>query len=264
MSDSPPNPSVQPVSIPDARRRFGGIERLYGEGAISRLNAVRVAVVGIGGVGCWVAEALARSGVGMLKLVDPDNLAESNINRQIHALDETLGLAKVTAMRARISGIHPQCCVEEVEDFLTRENVAALLQDVDIVVDATDDSRAKAAMAAHCRRMRLPLLMAGGAGGKTDPRRIRVGDLAQTTQDPLLSKVRACLRREYGFTREPGKKFGIEAVYSDEPPKRPQTCAVASAPQGLSCAGYGSSVAMTASVGLFIAARAIERLLKKQ
>ena len=245
---------------PDPERRFGGLERLYGEGTITRLANTRVAVVGIGGVGCWVAEALARSGVGMLKLIDPDNLVESNINRQIHALDDTFGQAKVTAMAARIHGIHPQCRIEVVEDFLTPENVATLLCGVDLVVDAIDDVRAKAAIAVHCRRARLPLLMAGGAGGKTDPRRIRVGDLAQTTQDPLLSKVRARLRREHGFTREPGKKFGIEVVTSDESARRPSVCE--SGPQGLSCAGYGSSMAMTASIGMFIAARTLERLLR--
>jgi tRNA A37 threonylcarbamoyladenosine dehydratase len=258
-----PDPSMPPI-FPDADpgRRFGGIERLYGDGTITRLAAARVAVVGIGGVGCWAAEALARSGIGMLRLIDPDNLVESNINRQIHALDGTLGQAKVTAMAARIHGVHPQCRVEAVEDFLTPENAATLLCDVGLVADAIDDVRAKAAMGAYCRDARLPLLMAGGAGGKADPRRIRVEDLAFTTQDPLLSKVRARLRREYGFTREPGRKFGIEAVTSDEPLRRPQACGAGGGPQGLSCAGYGSSMAMTAAIGLFIAARAIDRLLR--
>jgi len=244
----------------DPERRFGGLERLYGEGTITRLATARAAVVGIGGVGCWVAEALARSGVGMLKLIDPDNLVESNINRQIHALDGTLGQAKVTAMATRIRSIHPQCRVEAVEDFLTPENTATLLCGIDLVIDAIDNVRAKVAIAAHCRQARLPLLMAGGAGGKTDPQRIRFEDLAHTTQDPLLSKVRARLRREHGFTREPGKKFGIEAVTSDEPLRRPPACATG--PQGLSCAGYGSSMAMTAAVAMFIAARALERLLR--
>ncbi|MCL2875261.1 MAG: tRNA threonylcarbamoyladenosine dehydratase [Betaproteobacteria bacterium] len=254
-----PNHSFTPPGV-DSERRFGGLERLYGEGTVTRLAAARVAVVGIGGVGCWVAEALARSGVGMLKLIDPDNLVESNINRQIHALDGTLGQAKVTAMAARICSIHPQCRIETVEDFLTPENAAALLCGIDLVVDAIDDVRAKAAIAIHCRQARLPLLMAGGAGGKTDPQRIRVEDIAHTTQDPLLSKVRARLRREHGFTREPGKKFGIEVVTSNEPLRRPPACDTG--PQGLSCAGYGSSMAMTASIGLFIAARALEILLR--
>lgn len=245
----------------DAERRFGGIERLYGAGSLARLASARVCVIGIGGVGSWVAEALARSGVGALRLVDLDNIAESNINRQVHALDETLGQAKVTAMAARLRGIHPHCRVETVEDFLVPENAAALLDGVDLAVDAVDDVRAKVALAAHCRQHGLPLLMAGGAGGKTDPRRIRVGDLAQTRQDPLLSRVRAQLRRVHGFTRVPGKNFGIEAVYSDEPTRRPAICE-GGGPQGLSCAGYGSSMAMTASIGLFIAARAIETLLQ--
>ncbi|MDR2207995.1 MAG: tRNA threonylcarbamoyladenosine dehydratase [Azoarcus sp.] len=254
-------PDFSPI-LPDVdpERRFGGIERLYGPGTTLRFAAARVAVAGIGGVGCWVVEALARSGVGALKLIDPDNLVESNINRQIHALDGTLGQAKVTAMATRIRNIHPQCHVETVEDFLTPENTAALLHGVDLVVDAIDDARTKAAIAAYCRQARLPLLMAGGAGGKTDPRRIRVGDLAHTTQDPLLSRVRARLRREHGFTREPGKKFGIEVVTSDEPVQRPPACGTAS--HGLSCAGYGSSMPMTATIGLFIAARALERLLR--
>jgi tRNA A37 threonylcarbamoyladenosine dehydratase len=255
VPDFSPNPSDV-----DPERRFGGLERLYGSGTTTRLASARVAVVGIGGVGCWVAEALARSGVGTLKLIDPDNLVESNINRQIHALDGTLGQAKVTAMAARVRSIHPQCRVEAVEDSLTPENTATLLHGVDLVVDAIDDARAKIAIAVHCRQTRLPLLMAGGAGGKTDPRRIRVGDLAHTTQDPLLSKVRARLRREHGFTREPGRKFGIEVVTSDEPARRPPACNTG--PHGLSCAGYGSSMAMTATIGLFIAARALERLLR--
>ncbi|MDR0701410.1 MAG: tRNA threonylcarbamoyladenosine dehydratase [Azoarcus sp.] len=250
-----------PVSA-DVDRRFGGIERLYGEGALARLSVARVGVIGLGGVGSWVAEALARSGVGALKLVDLDNIAESNINRQVHALDATLGQAKVDAMTARIQSINPHCRVDKVEDFLTPENTAALLHDVDAAVDAIDDVRAKAAMAVYCSKQRcLPLLMAGGAGGKTDPRRIQTGDLAHTRQDPLLSRVRARLRREHGFTREPGKNFGIEAVYSDEPVRRPAACPGGS-PRGLSCAGYGSSMTMTASIGLFIAARILERLLR--
>ncbi|MDR1661138.1 MAG: tRNA threonylcarbamoyladenosine dehydratase [Azoarcus sp.] len=245
----------------DRARRFGGIDRLYGKGALARLSAARVGVIGIGGVGSWTVEALARSGIGALTLVDLDNIAESNINRQIHALGATLGQAKVAAMAARIRDINPHCQIEAVEDFLTPENAAALLGGLDAAVDAIDDARAKTAIAVHCKRQRLPLLMAGGAGGKIDPRRIRSSDLAHTVQDPLLAKVRARLRREHGFTREPGKDLGIEAVYSDEPVRRPAACA-GDAPQGLSCAGYGSSMAMTACVGLFIAARILERLLR--
>jgi tRNA A37 threonylcarbamoyladenosine dehydratase len=253
-----------PEQIPaiDPGRRFGGIARLYGDDALPRLAAARVAVAGIGGVGSWVAEALARSGVGMLRLIDLDNVAESNINRQIHALDDTLGQAKVTAMAARVHGINPDCRVDVVEDFLTAANAAELLREVDLVIDAVDDVRAKVAIAAQGRAQRLPVLMAGGAGGKRDPRRILVADLARVTQDPLLAKVRARLRREHGFPRGGDGDFGIEAVYSVEPLLRPEVCEGDGAPQGLSCAGYGSSMAMTASVGLFLAARAIERLLR--
>ncbi|NMG64539.1 tRNA cyclic N6-threonylcarbamoyladenosine(37) synthase TcdA [Azoarcus indigens] len=249
----------------DPARRFGGLDRLYGVGAVERLAQSHVCVVGIGGVGSWVAEALARSGVGRLTLVDLDNVAESNINRQIHALDGTLGQPKVQAMAERIAEINPAARVVQVEDFLTPENAAGLLQGMDHVVDAIDNVRAKVAIAAVCRAHGLRLVMAGGAGGKADPTRIRVDDLARTEQDPLLAKVRAALRKNHGFPRDPRRKFGIEAVYSVEPLRYPiAACAPGQAPQGLACAGYGSSVAMTASVGLFAAARVLGRLVEQE
>jgi tRNA A37 threonylcarbamoyladenosine dehydratase len=259
---------VPPTQIDvDPARRFGGIDRLYGAGSIDALRAAHACVIGIGGVGSWAVEALARSGVGRLTLIDLDHVAESNINRQAHALDATLGIAKVEAMAARIAGIHPACRVEVVEDFVTPENAAELLHGFDVVIDAIDNVRAKVAIAAICCQRRIPLVMAGGAGGKSDPARICIDDLARTLQDPLLSKVRARLRREHGFTRDPKKKFGIEAVFSTEPLRYPavQACDVdtaPAAPQGLACAGYGSSMAVTASVGLFCAARALEHLLR--
>ncbi len=257
----------------DAERRFGGLDRLYGGGAVGALAAGRACVIGIGGVGSWVAEALARSGVGHITLIDLDHVAESNINRQAQALGSTLGQAKVVAMAARIHDINPGCAVHMVDDFLTPENAGALLVGFDVVVDAIDNVRAKVAIAAVCRERGLPLVMAGGAGGKLDPGRIRVDDLSRTEQDPLLAKVRARLRKEHGFTRDPKRKFGIEAVYSTEPLRYtvPVACDTADAPhaggamrgpQGLACAGYGSSVAVTASVGLFAAARAVEHLLR--
>lgn len=253
-------------SLPDVdvERRFGGIGRLYGDRALARLSASSVCVVGIGGVGSWVVEALARSGVGHLTLIDLDHVAESNINRQAHALDATLGQAKVAAMSERVRGINPLCRVTQVDDFLTPENVSELLGGFDVVVDAIDNVRAKVAMAAHCRLHRLTLVMAGGAGGKVDPTRIRVDDLSRTEQDPLLAKVRAQLRKAHGFPRDPKRKFAIEAVYSCEPLRYPDVvaCDAGRGPQGLACAGYGSSMAMTASVGLFVAARAMDHLLK--
>lgn len=258
------NPAAMQAEV-DPARRFGGLDRLYGGGAVAALHAAHACVIGIGGVGSWVVEALARSGVGRLTLVDLDHVAESNINRQAHALDDTLGMAKVRAMAARVAAINPLCALTEIEDFLTPENAETLLQGYDVVIDAIDNVRAKVAIAAVCRRRRIPLVMAGGAGGKTDPARICIDDLARTLQDPLLSKVRARLRKEHGFSRDPKKKFGIEAVFSTEPLRYPavQACDTASpaAPQGLACAGYGSSMAVTASVGLFCAARALDHLL---
>jgi tRNA threonylcarbamoyladenosine dehydratase len=246
----------------DRERRFGGIARLYGADALDRLDRAHVCVVGIGGVGSWAAEALARSGVGRLTLIDLDHVAESNINRQVHALDATLGQAKVLAMTERIAAINPRARVTVVEDFVTPDNAAELLRDFDVVIDAIDNVRAKVAIVLACRARRIPLIVAGGAGGKTDPARIRVGDLSRTEQDPLLAKLRKRLRSEHGFPRNPKRPFGIEAVYSDEMLRLDgAACDLPHGPQGLACAGYGSSMMMTASVGLFAAARAVERLL---
>ena len=252
----------------DTERRFGGVRRLYGGDALERLARARVCVIGVGGVGSWVAEALARSGIGALTLIDPDHVAESNINRQVHALDATLGMAKVQAMAGRIREIHPACEVEGVEEFVTEDNAARLLAGrYDHVVDAIDNTRAKAALAVHSLRAGLPFICVGGAGGRTDPARVRISDLALTSHDPLLAKLRANLRRQHGFPREPGRRFGIECVHSTEPlvyPRaeggvcyeRPEDGRI----HGLNCAGYGSSVCVTATFGLLAAARVLERL----
>jgi tRNA A37 threonylcarbamoyladenosine dehydratase len=253
------------VTDVDPARRFGGIARLYGDGALARLERAHACVVGVGGVGSWAAEALARSGVGRLTLIDLDHVAESNINRQVHALDPTLGQAKVLAMRERLQAINPRARIDAVEDFVCADNAHALLAGCDLVIDAIDNVRAKVAIVLACRAARVPLVMAGGAGGKADPTRIRIDDLARTEQDPLLAKVRRRLRAEHGFSRNPKRVFGIPAVYSTEPLRYPAaTCETVRGPQGLACAGYGSSVAVTASVGLFASARAIELLLKSQ
>lgn len=255
-------PSAVNHSEVDRERRFGGVGRLYGPEALARLQSAHVCVVGIGGVGSWVAEALARSGVGHLTLIDLDHIAESNMNRQIHALEPTLGQAKVLAMAERIRGINPELRIATVDDFLTPDNAMALLQGFDVVIDAIDNVRAKVAMVLACRARRIRLVMAGGAGGKSDPTRIRVDDLSRTEQDPLLAKVRKRLRSEHGFPRNPKRPFGIEAVYSCEPLNNPDAaCDLPQGPHGLACTGYGSSVMVTASVGMFAAARAVERLL---
>ena len=233
-------------------RRFGGIARLYGAAGLHHFMQARVVVIGIGGVGSWAAEALARSGVGALTLVDLDVIAESNINRQIHALDSDFGRAKVEAMAARIAAFAPQCRVAAIDEFLDADNCARLVAGADAVLDCIDDVRAKAALCAHCAQAGQPLIVCGAAGGKRDATRIRIADLALVRNDPLLARVRTRLRREYGFPGGGGKgrpaRFGISGVYCDEPPAAaPGPCAPGSA---LACAGYGSAMHMTASMGL--------------
>jgi tRNA A37 threonylcarbamoyladenosine dehydratase len=259
--------AVSGVLEPDDARRFGGIARLYGADGRGRLAAAKVCVVGIGGVGSWAAEALARSGIGRLTLIDLDHVAESNINRQIHAADASLGQAKVSAMAERIAGFNPACVVSRVDDFVTAENTAELLSaGFDYVIDAIDAVRVKVAMIAHCRAAGVAIISCGAAGGQIDPTCIAVDDLARTVQDPLLAKVRSQLRKEHGFSRDAKKKFGVEAVYSTEALRYPQAaCATsaeapAAAPAGLNCAGFGSVVTVTACVGLFAAARVINAL----
>ncbi|MBK7813911.1 MAG: tRNA cyclic N6-threonylcarbamoyladenosine(37) synthase TcdA [Rhodocyclaceae bacterium] len=244
-------------------RRFGGIARLYGEQALARLAAAHIGVIGIGGVGSWAAEALARSGIGRLTLIDLDHVAESNLNRQIHAVESTLGQAKVLAMKDRIAMINPACEVTTIEEFVAPDNVADILPGCDAVVDAIDQVRAKAALIVHCRRLGIPLVTTGGAGGKSDPAMIRVDDLARTTQDPLAAKLRAALRRDYGFPRK-GARFGVDCVYSLEPVRRPEAaaCDVDEGNEGLhglNCAGYGSSVCVTAGFGFAAASRVLAR-----
>lgn len=246
----------------DRERRFGGVARLYGAEGSQRLNNSHVCIVGIGGVGSWSAEALARTGVGQITLIDLDMVAESNTNRQIHALGEIYGLAKVDAMAERIRAINPLCKIQRVEDFVTTENVASLLnQPFSAVIDAIDQVRPKAAMAAFCRDQNMPIVVAGAAGGQIDPTRITVSDLSQTIQDPLLAKLRSTLRREYGFPRDPKKKFGIRTVYSTEPlryPDKSNSCDMNQGSTGLNCAGFGSSVCVTSVFGMVAAAQAIE------
>ena len=256
----------------DFERRFGGVRRLYGPAAFERFQQAHICIIGIGGVGSWVAEALARSAIGRLTLIDPDHIAESNINRQLHALTGEEGKAKVQAMRERIRAINPRCQVNGVEEFLSEENLDTLLGGgFDFVVDAIDSARVKAALIAHCKRNKFRLVCVGGAGGQTDPGLVRLDDLARTTQDPLLAKVRSRLRRDYGFSRDPKKKFGIDCVYSLEPLvypaaeggvcfEKPEDAHI----QGLNCAGFGSSVCVTSTFGMLAAANVLNRLTVPQ
>nr|WP_259456280.1 tRNA threonylcarbamoyladenosine dehydratase [Alicycliphilus denitrificans] len=234
----------------DLERRFGGLARLFGVEGAARIRAAHVAVVGIGGVGSWAAEALARSGVGRLTLIDLDHVAESNINRQIHALNTTLGQAKVHAMAERIALINPACRVECVEEFVEPANWPAILPGpVDAVIDACDQVRAKTAMAAWALQNRRPFITVGAAGGKRLAHKVDVDDLAHTTHDPLLAQLRYRLRREHGAARD-GRRMGIACVFSREAVAPPHaSCAVQEGDGSLNCHGYGSSVAVTATFG---------------
>ncbi|WP_042303309.1 tRNA cyclic N6-threonylcarbamoyladenosine(37) synthase TcdA [Paraburkholderia kururiensis] len=262
----------------DRARRFGGIARLYGDAALAGFERAHVAVIGIGGVGSWAAEALARSAVGTITLIDLDNVAESNTNRQIHALDGNYGKPKVEAMAERIALIDPACKVRLVEDFVEPDNFDAVLgAGFDYVIDAIDSVRTKTALIAWCVARGQPLVTVGGAGGQLDPTRIRIDDLALTIQDPLLSKVRAQLRKQHGFPRGPKAKFKVSAVYSDEPLIYPETavCDIDaeaehvstspghSGPVGLNCAGFGSSVCVTASFGFAAASHVLRALARR-
>lgn len=249
----------------DFERRFGGVRRLYGEAALQRFQKAHVCVIGVGGVGSWAVEALARNAVGHLTLVDLDNIAESNFNRQLHALAGDIGKAKISAMAERIEQINPNCRVLQIEEFITPENVQELLGNVqyDGVIDAIDDAKAKAALAAWCRSRKLPFVMAGGAGGRFDATRMKTSDLARASGDRLLSKVRNLLRRDYGFPKGERTKFCIPCVYSDEPITRPDRCEDEEGGlSGLSCAGYGSSVCVTAPFGFAAAGLLLDTLAK--
>lgn len=251
---SPPGPSA-------AERRFGGLARLYGAGASERLASAHVCVVGIGGVGSWTAEALARSGIGRLTLIDLDHVAESNINRQVLALESTLGASKIEVMRERIAQIAPGCRVDLVDDFVSADNADRLIPGDAWLIDAIDQPRAKAAMVALARSRAQPVIVCGAAGARTDPLALVRGDLAQTRGDALLSSVRARLRRDYGFPREPGRRFDVMAIHSTEAPAG-QIASAAEPGAALACAGYGSSVAVTAAMGFAAAAWVIDAIVR--
>ncbi|MBU1364438.1 MAG: tRNA threonylcarbamoyladenosine dehydratase [Gammaproteobacteria bacterium] len=250
----------------DRERRFGGVTRLYGVEGAERLRSANVCVVGIGGVGSWSVEALARTGVGQITVVDLDMVAESNTNRQIHALGEIYGKSKVDAISERVLAINPDCKISTVEDFVTPENVKSVLNhDYSVVIDAIDQVRAKAAMLSFCHRINIPIVVAGAAGGKIDPTRISTADLSRTIQDPLLAKVRSILRREYGFPRDPKKKFNVSAVFSTEQLRYPDSstaCNTEKGSMGLNCTGFGSSVCVTAVFGMVAAAEAVKLIIR--
>lgn len=246
----------------DLQRRFGGLERLYGMDGAALIRRSHVAVVGIGGVGSWAAEALARSGVGALTLVDLDHVAESNINRQVHALDSTLGQAKVLAMRERIAQIHPRCTVHAIEEFVEPDNWPQVLPaGVDAVIDACDQVKAKAAMADWARRNKALFISCGAAGGKRLAHKVDIDDLANTTHDPLLAQLRYRLRKFHGAPKD-GKKIGVNCVFSREAVAPPDaSCAIEGEGDGtLNCHGYGSVVSVTATFGQCAAGWVLDRI----
>ena len=250
----------------DFARRFGGIARLYGERALERFRAAHVCVIGVGGVGSWIVEALARSAVGHLTLIDLDNVAESNINRQIQALSSTVGLPKIEALQRRIAEINPFCKVTLVEDFIDPDNIESMVagKGFDYVVDAIDSVKPKAALIAWCSANRMPLVVIGGAGGQLDPTKVEIRDLARTEQEPLLKKVRKILRAQYGFARGEKNKYHIDAVFSMEPLRYPEAgdaCAIdPNSVTGLNCAGFGSSMVVTATFGMVAAGHLLRKL----
>jgi tRNA A37 threonylcarbamoyladenosine dehydratase len=270
------NAITPPITAPadsdaDLARRFGGIARLYGAAALARFQAAHVCVIGVGGVGSWIVEALARSAIGRLTLIDLDNVAESNINRQIQAMSSTIGQAKIDALAGRIAQINPACEVTLIEDFIGAENLDQFIgtRGYDYVIDAIDSVKAKAAVIAYCRDKAIPVITIGSAGGQTDPTRIDIRDLARTEQEPLLKMVRKRLRSQYNFPRSPKTKFHVDAVFSMEPltmPPAEEACEVdgaAAGVSGLNCAGFGSSVVVTATFGMVAAGHLLRTLAQE-
>jgi tRNA A37 threonylcarbamoyladenosine dehydratase len=240
-------------------RSFSGLERLYGVQGANAVVESHIAVVGIGGVGSWAAEALARSGVGQLTLIDMDHVAESNINRQVQALDTTVGMAKVLAMQKRIAHINPACVVHCLDAFVQPENWPAILgHDVDGVIDACDQVKAKVAMADWARRGKKTFVSVGAAGGKKLAHRVEILDLSEVTHDPLLAQVRYRLRKSHGATRD--KKLSVMCVFSKEPVASPDASCELQTDATLNCHGYGSVVSVTATFGLCAAGWVIDRI----
>jgi tRNA A37 threonylcarbamoyladenosine dehydratase len=233
--------------VSDFEARFGGIQRLYGRAGMERLRAAHVAVIGVGGVGSWAVEALARSGIGRLTLIDADEVCVSNVNRQLPALDGEIGIAKVETLAKRMRAINPDVSLEARQEFFTAETAEDLLKGrFDFVIDAIDTLANKALLIAECRKRELRVITSGGAGGRKDGTLVRVADLAQASHDPLLQKLRKKLRAEFGFSADPKLPFGIPAVYSPEIPTSPESC---EAGLRMDCnSGYG---AVTFATGVF-------------
>lgn len=264
------------AEIIDYTQRFGGIARLYGQVQAEQIAQLHIAVIGIGGVGSWAAEALARSGVGNISLMDHDDIALSNINRQIHTLDSTINQPKVVAMKERILQINPYCQCHCIDDLLTENNLEKYFprdrqKPFDYIIDAIDSVKHKSALIYYCKRNKMPMITTGGAGGLLDPTAIEITDLSKTYNDPLAAKVRSQLRYHYHFSRNPKRRFGIECVFSTEQPVYPQADGTMGQTKpeakgvSLDCNfGYGSSSCVTSTFGFSAAARALQKALSKK
>ena len=252
--------------VDNFEQRFGGIGRLYTPEGLAKLRQSHIYVIGIGGVGSWAVEALARSGIGKITMIDMDDICVTNINRQIHALTSTVATLKTEAMKTRIAEINPECQVEIIDDFISPDNLADYLnRGYDYVIDAIDSVKTKAALIAYCKRNKIRLITTGGAGGQTDPSQIQIADLSKTIQDPLASKVRSLLRKEYHFSQNPKRKFGVDCVFSTQPlifPKMGEGCEISAT---MNCAnGFGAVTIVTATFAFFAVGRVIDKLLQAE
>ncbi|KPU82012.1 sulfur acceptor protein CsdL [Psychromonas sp. PRT-SC03] len=252
--------------------RFGGIKRLYGSKALTKFKNSHFCIVGMGGVGSWVAEALARSGIGKLTLIDMDDLCITNTNRQVHALNACIGRQKIEVMASRCKEINPDIEIVCIDDFIDKQNCFEYLSsDMDYIFDGIDNIHAKVALVAHCKRNKYPLLTCGGAGGQLDPTQIQVVDLARTIQDPLAAKVRSELRRHFNFTKNPKRKFHVDCVFSTEqlsyPDMQGEVCkekADADGNMKMDCeSGFGASTMVTASFAFIGVSFMLKKMLKK-
>lgn len=250
----------------DLHRRFGGAGRLYGAAGALRISQAHVAVIGIGGVGSWAAETLARSGVSRITLIDMDHISESNINRQIHSVNDTLGQSKIIAMKERIALIHPACDVTCVDEFVDPSNWPDILgnQAVDGVIDACDNVLAKTSMAAWARDTGRLFIASGAAGGKRLGHKVEIDDLSRTTHDPLLAQVRYRLRKHHGAPREPARLFRVPCVFSKEAVAGPEASGELESDGSLNCHGYGSTMAVTATFGICAAGWLLNALASRK
>ena len=252
--------------VDNFEQRFGGIGRLYTPEGLAKLRQSHICVIGIGGVGSWAVEALVRSGIGKITMIDMDDICVTNINRQIHALTSTVATLKTEAMKTRIVEINPECQVEIIDDFISPDNLADYVnRSDDYVIDAIDSVKTKAALIAYCKRNKIRLITTGGAGGQTDPSQIQIADLSKTIQDPLASKVRSLLRKEYHFSQNPKRKFGVDCVFSTQPlifPKMGEGCEISAT---MNCAnGFGAVTIVTATFAFFAVGRVIDKLLQAE